>query len=61
MVQVAAGSLDGTGSTLMDVSPPCSLCQAAVNGRVYFQAFSIGSGLTLPGRLSNAAAVAYLP
>jgi hypothetical protein len=61
-LQVTAGVLDSGGlGTATAVPPGSAACTTVVNRFLHFQAFTVGGGFTLPGRLSNRASVNYLP
>ena len=61
LIQIATGSLDGAGVAITDVLPAGFNCRPALNRLVPFQAFTIRSTLTFPGKVTNLAAVQYLP
>lgn len=61
-LQVATGALDATGiGTATAVPPNTPACAAVVNRFVDFQSLSLSANFTLPGNLSNRAAVNYRP
>jgi hypothetical protein len=61
LIQVAAGTLDAAGTVVADVLPPGFNCGPARNRVAHFQAFTLRSSLTFPGKVTNRAGVAYLP
>ena len=61
LTQLVGGNLDATGTILTDVLPAGFNCRPALNRLVPFQALTIRSNLTLPGKFTNRASVNYLP
>jgi hypothetical protein len=61
LISLASGSLDAAGVGVIPLIPPNFPCVRLTNRVVDFQAFTVGSALTLPGRVSNRAGVRYLP
>lgn len=61
LTQVASGGLDATGVGVVPMIPPGTNCRPAINRILDFQAITVPSTFTLPGRMTNRAGVRYLP
>lgn len=61
LLALGSGTMSATGEGVAALIPPGTNCRPALNRILDFQAFTVGSTFTLPGRVSNRAGVRYLP